>query len=175
MPPEKRAAVEQEPLSDPLPVEPPPLEAAPAPGVSEAAAPSAETPFAYNSAGTSQSDANAALQAWFNRVQVNYALAQNFADLLADSMRTDPIRITPSPQCRPTEPSRKASIGVVAGNNGVPLEDPETLGSTGYQDLDEAAIAQAKTRHYPTADQPKAFSLRVRVDYDATACVPPNS
>ena len=90
----------------------------------------------------------------------------------------DPLHIAyPLATCLP-EPPNQGYLSLVVTPNGNLERPPEWISSTGYEVLDEKAIADLKNYPLPTPapevpDALTGFGLTVIVDYDPNTCTPP--
>jgi hypothetical protein len=71
--------------------------------------------------------------------------------------------------CLPGTPDT-AELLVLVEADGTVNSDIMTLRSTGYRKFNQAALALAQRHDYPATGQPQAYSVQVRVDYDAANC-----
>ena len=113
---------------------------------------------------------------------VSSRLATEYDELgivyLPSSKFLDPLHIAyPLDTCLP-EPPNEGYLSLVVTPNGNLERPPEWISSTGYEVLDEKAIADLESYPLPTPtpivpDALTGFGLTVIVDYDPNTCKPP--
>ncbi|WP_346290163.1 hypothetical protein [Sphaerothrix gracilis] len=124
--------------------------------------------YNYSEAVTTDSEAVNVLSIWIEDLISRYSAIQPWPDRLSEPLIFPYALET----CLTPEPVL-ASVGVVIKPTGELAEEPTLLKSTGYDILNQKALAEAKERSFPTGDAVKAYSLEVQVQYDAAACTPP--
>lgn len=121
--------------------------------------------LAYNAAGTTAAEAEAARQDWMAAVQEEAKTA--------DVGIADPIELPVSYQsriCLSPEPVNGV-IGVWVAPDGTLGGDPTVLKSTGYPLLNQQAALEIAALEFPEEDAPVAYEFTIKVNYDGESCV----
>jgi TonB family protein len=64
-------------------------------------------------------------------------------------------------------------VGILVNPEGAIVSEPKLLKSTGYANLNQAALNAARRSSFEAADQFAAYEVTINVSYDAEACVEP--
>lgn len=151
-----------EPSADPLPAQPPPLTLAER--LQDPAA------YAYNNRTRSAEAGTQDFIDWYSRLSSDVYGAPP----MPGSKSIEPLRIQyPLNTCLATPPEL-GRLGVVVDAAGAVVPHPEILASTGYDVLDEQALAAVTHYTFPTTGMVTAYGLPIQVEYDAATCVPPS-
>ncbi|HEY9877192.1 MAG TPA: hypothetical protein V6D29_01990 [Leptolyngbyaceae cyanobacterium] len=160
-PPEPPADPPSEPPSEPLPAEPPPL--------TLAQRLQDPTAYAYNNRTKSAEVGIQDFLGWYNSLSKDV-----YGDPMPGSNSIEPLRIQyPLNTCL-VAPPELGRLGVVVDAVGAVISQPEILASTGYDVLDEQALAAVTHYTFPTTGKVTAYGLPIEVEYDAATCVAPS-
>lgn len=127
--------------------------------------------YSYNPENTSGEAASQNMEDWVASLPPEISEGENLNV-------NEPIDLTieyPLRTCLPGQEPRNASIGVVADADGELLAEPQLLRSTGYKGLNEDALQAVQSYDIPAAEEPRAYTFRVNVDYDSENCLSPGT
>lgn len=93
---------------------------------------------------------------WVNRLLPDYPNLETASPMVAN-------RFYPAAACE-QKLTGKALIGVVAGEGGEVIQQPETLLGTGYPVLDDAAVAAVAEMTFDPSSSPKAYQIQFQFD-----------
>lgn len=160
-PPDSPSEPPQETPADILPAQPPPLTLAER--LQDPAA------YAYNNRTKSAEVGTQDFIDWYSGLSSEvYGTSP-----MPGSKSIEPLRIQyPLNACLATPPEL-GRLGVVVDAAGAVVPQPEVLASTGYDVLDEQALAAVTHYTFPPTGMVTAYGLPVQVEYDATTCVAP--
>ncbi|WP_346292749.1 hypothetical protein [Sphaerothrix gracilis] len=125
--------------------------------------------YAYNPADTTAAEATQNLNQWLND------MASAIPADMTQPIESEVALAYPLKVCLEQVP-QTANVGAVVTTSGSLAADPVLLQSTGYEGLNEKAIALVKEQPFDPENSPQAYLYQVTVEYDRDRCFqPPDS
>ncbi|MFE4108162.1 hypothetical protein [Almyronema epifaneia] len=123
--------------------------------------------YTYNPRNTTPAEATANLAAWTAQLSATAATADLAPPISSQVTLAYPLKV-----CLHEAP-QSAKVGALVAANGNLIDLPVLLKSTGYEGLNEKAIAAIQAQSFEQTERSQTYVYDVTIDYDAARCFQP--